>query len=131
MGVVVITASGPGFANATSQAQVTATLTYAPSSLSVGGGDTQNFTLTLSGNAPANGINVVVNSSNPAVATVPQQVTFLPGNGNSTVTVPVTGVAAGTVVIHVNASPFIPDTTANVTVLSPGVIGLPTNLTVG
>ena len=132
IGSVHITASAPGYTSTTVPAQVTATLAFSPSSLSVVGTSTQNFTVTLSGSAPVGGINVTVSSSNTGVATVAsQQFTFLPNGGlPSTLSIPVTGVTAGTAVIHVGAPPFIPDTTANVTVLQAGTIGVPSNLSV-
>ena len=132
IGSVHITASAPGYTSTTVPAQVTATLTFSPPSLSVVGTSTQNFTVTLSGSAPVGGINVTVIQSNTGVATVAsQQFTFLPNGGlPSTLSIPVTGVTAGTAVIHVGAPPFIPDTTANVTVLQAGTIGVPSNLSV-
>ena len=132
IGSVHVSASAPGYTSATVPVQVTATVTFSPPSLSVVGTSTQNFTVTLSGRAPVGGINVTVSSSKTSVATIPnQQFTFLPNGGlPSTLSIPVTGVAVGSAVIHVGAPPFIPDTTANVTVLAPGVIGLPSNLSV-
>jgi hypothetical protein len=132
VGNVNVTASAPGYTAATVQAQVTATLSYAPPSLTIVGNTTQNFVVTLSGNAPASGIPVTISSSNPAAATVASTMTFFPGGGsNSTITLPVTAVAPGATTIHVGAPPFIPDTTATVNVLSPGTIGLPPDVTVG
>src|ERR1039457_3587452 len=132
IGAVTITASAATYTSAVVPAQVTATVSFAPPSLTIVGTATQNFTLTLSGAAPPSGITVTLSSSATGVATVPLQLTFLPNGGSpSTLTVPVTGVAPGTAVIHVSATPFIPDTTANVTVLPPGAIGLPANVSVG
>ncbi|MBS1855790.1 MAG: hypothetical protein JST11_10520, partial [Acidobacteria bacterium] len=132
IGTVNITASASGYTTATVPVQVTATVTYAPTSLTIVGSTVENFVITLSGNAPAGGIPVTLSSSNPGVATVPANFTFLHSAGpRSTITVPVTGVAPGTTTIHIGAPPYIPDTTADVTVLSPGTIGLPSNLSVG
>src|ERR1019366_6260843 len=110
IGAVTITASAATYTSAVVPAQVTATVSFAPPS----------------------GITVTWSSSATGVTAVPLQLTFLPNGGSpSTLTVPVTGVAPGTAVIHVSATPFIPDTTANVTVLPPGAIGLPANVSVG
>ena len=132
IGSVTINASAPGYTSAAVPVQVVATISYAPPSLTIVGTATQNFVLTLSGEAPPGGITVTVSSSSTGTATVPLQLTFFPNGGSpSTAVLPVTGVAAGSAIIHVGATPFIPDTTANVNVLSPGVIGLPSNVTVG
>jgi uncharacterized protein YjdB len=132
IGALTITASAPGYTSAVEPEQVTATVSYAPTSLTIVGTASQSFTLTLSGAAPPSGIIVTLTSSNTGVATVPQQLTFLPNGGSpSTLVVPVTGVTPGNAVIHVAAMPYIPDTTANVTVLPPGAIGLPSNVSVG
>jgi hypothetical protein len=132
IGALTITASAPGYTSTVAPEQVTATVSYAPTSLTIVGTAPQNFTLTLSGAAPPSGIAVTLTSSNTGVATVPQQLTFLPNGGSpSTLVVAVAGVAPGNAVIHVAAAPYIPDATANVTVLPPGAIGLPSNVSVG
>ncbi|HXS96501.1 MAG TPA: PKD domain-containing protein [Candidatus Limnocylindrales bacterium] len=132
IGAVTLSASATGFTDAAVPAEVTATLVYNPPSLTIVGTATESFVVTLSGAAPASGIVVNVSSSNTAAATVPAQLTFMPNAGSpSTIIIPVTGVAPGSATIHVGAPPFIPDTTASVSVLSPGVIGLPANASVG
>lgn len=132
IGTVTMTAAAPGYVTANAPAQVNATASLAPTSLTILGTSTQNFVVTLSGEAPASGISVAASSSEPAIATVPAQVTFFPNGGSpSTAVLTVTGVAAGNTTIHVGNAPLIPDATADVTVLSPGLIGLPPNLVVG
>ena len=113
IGSVTITASATGYTTAVAPAQVSSIVSYAPSSLTIVGATTQNFVLTLAGTPPAAGIAVAVSSSNTSVATTPATITFFPsGGGVATANLPVTGVAPGSAVIHVNATPFIPDTTA-------------------
>jgi trimeric autotransporter adhesin len=128
-GTTTITASAPGYTGGNGSVQVTASLTYSPTSLTISGTATQAFTLTLSDPAPGGGLTVNVSSSNTAVATVPATVTF--AAGATTASLPVTGVAPGTAVIHAGASPNVPDATANVTVTPPGAIVVPSNTSVG
>jgi hypothetical protein len=59
-------------------------------------------------------VTVNLSSDNPGVATVPATVT-IPAN-NTSVNVPVTGVAVGATLIHASALPNVPDTTISVTV---------------
>jgi PKD domain. len=127
LGSVLVSASAAGYGSTSQTVQITASLSFTPTSLTITGAATQNLTLTLSGPAPAGGVIVTVSSSNSAVATVPSTVTI--NQGATSATVPVTGVSAGTTVIHAGTS-NIADTIANVTVQSSGSIGLQSNVTV-
>ena len=130
IGAATITASATGYSTATGPAQVTATISYSPSSLTIVGLTANHFLISLSGPAPATGIVLTLSSSNPAVATVPPQQTFFPdGSSFSTLVIPVTVVGPGTTVIHAGAPPYLPDTTASVTVLGSGTISLPSSVT--
>jgi hypothetical protein len=114
-GTATITASAPGFPPVSQTDNVTETIVYYPTTLSVPSGSSNRYTwLVLSGTAPAGGLTINLSSDNPAVAKVPATVT-IPANGTQ-VQVYVTGVAAGTTTIHAKLLPFIPDTTATVTV---------------
>src|SRR5439155_7015489 len=84
--------------------------------------------LTLSSPAPAGGIIVNLSSSNTAAATVPGTVTF--GVGTVTVNVPVTGVGAGSAVIHASSLPNLADTTTTISVVNFGAVGVPATLNV-
>jgi hypothetical protein len=84
------------------------------------GGSTQNFTLNLSAlNVPApasaGGLTQNLRSDNSGVATVPAAVTY--AASATSVNVPITGVAAGSTVIHASALPNLADTTLGVTVV--------------
>jgi hypothetical protein len=127
LGSVTVSASAPGYGFTSQSVQVTASLSFAPPSLTIVGAATQNLTLTLSGPAPAGGLIINVSSSNTGVATVPGTVTI--AQAASSVTVPVTGLSAGSTVIHASTA-SVADTTANVTVQSSGAIGLQSNVTV-
>ena len=111
LGSASITATSPGYTTGTGQVQVAAAFSFAPGSLTVPGNSTQNLTLNLTGgsSAPAGGLTVNLISDNTGVATVVSSVTF--AANASSVTVPVTGVAQGSAIIHASAA-GIPDTTA-------------------
>ena len=117
-GTATVTAPPGGVALApftqTVVVQVTATLSFAPASVTVTAIRQARLTLNLSAPAPAGGLTVNLSSDNPGVATVPLQAT-IPANGTS-VTISVTGVATGSTLIHASALPNVPDTTAIVTV---------------
>ena len=106
-----------------------ATVSFTPPTVTITGPKTQNLTLTLSSAAPTGGVTVSVSSSNTLVATTPATVTF--AAGATTANVPVTALTLGTTVIHANATIFIPDATANVTVVTGGPIGVPAPVSVG
>ena len=114
IGVATITASAPGYAPASVQVPVTATITMSPSNLVVAAGGTQLLSLALSASAPwVSGITVQLSSSNPAVAQ------FYPdGSAFTTVVVVVHGLSPGTTVIHASAPPFIADTTVTISVVT-------------
>jgi trimeric autotransporter adhesin len=128
-GTANISVSAPGYTPASAAVQVTASVSFASQNVTITGLKTQNLTLNLSGPAPAGGLTINVSSSNTSIVTVPATVTF--AAGTASVPVPLTTVALGTAVIHAAAAPLIADTTANVTVVTAGVIGLPANASVG
>jgi uncharacterized protein YjdB len=135
-GSTTITASAFGYPSASAPVQVAGgsttpppTLSFSPGNLTISGGTTGNLALDLS--APmSTGLAVNLSSSNPAVATVPATVTF--GAGGTSISVPVTGISAGSANITASA-PGISGTNASVTVtnISSGAISLPASLTVG
>lgn len=127
-GSATISAAAPGFTTAVAQVRVADTLTFFPQSVTITGIGTQNLALNLSAPAPAGGLTINLSSSNVKVATVPPTVIFQAQS--TSVTVAVTSVAIGTATIHASAAPYISDTTANVTVASPGDLILPPNVTV-
>ncbi|HME09575.1 MAG TPA: invasin domain 3-containing protein [Bryobacteraceae bacterium] len=112
-GSATITASAWTYAPASQTVSVTDALSFSPGSVSIGQGASQFLTLILSAPLSAN-LTVNLSSDNPAVATVPATVT-LPANTTSA-SIRVSGVAGGSTVIHANALPSIPDTTATVKV---------------
>ena len=128
LGTATINASAPGFTSSSVLVQVNATVNFTPGTLTINGFNTQNLTLNLSTQAPAGGITINLSSSTPATATVPSTVSF--AAGATTVSVPVTGLAFGTTVIHASAAPNIADATANVTVQSAGTITVPASTSV-
>ncbi len=116
-GSTTITASAFGYPTASSQVQVTAsvtptTMSFSPASLTINGSATQNLTLNLSTPAAAT-LTVNLSSTNAAVATVPAVVSV--AAGAASVSVPVTGVSAGSVTITASAM-NIASATAGVTV---------------
>jgi len=129
-GSATITGSASGFTSGTSTVNVGAApaISFTPTSLTITGTATQNLTLNLSSPAPSGGLTVNLTSDNNVVATVPATATF--AAGATSATVPVTGVAPGSTVIRASA-PGITETTANVTVASPGSITLAGGVTVG
>jgi len=114
LGTVNITATALGFAPVEQSLQVTASLSFARCCVTISGTTTQIVPLNLSGPAPSGGLTIHLASDSTAVATVPTTVTF-PAKATS-VNVPITGVSAGTVVIHASAPPALTDTTVRVTV---------------
>jgi hypothetical protein len=113
VGSATIVASAPGFTSGTVQVQVTAgggSSYFVPvGGVTINAGITQNLTLNLS-SAASSAITINLNSSNPAVATVPATVTATPGS--ALVNVPVTGIAAGTVTITANSASYGTATTS-------------------
>ena len=72
-----------------------ATLTQNPTSV-IGGSQSSTGTVTLSGSAPAGGVQVVLSSSNPGAAQVPSSVTVPAGATTATFTVTTSAVASST-----------------------------------
>lgn len=128
VGSVLVTASAPGFGSASQTVQITGSLQFAAQTLTITGTATQNLTLSVSSPAPAGGLTINLNSSNPGAATVPATVNL--AQGATSVQVPVTGVAAGSTVIRATAT-NLAQATANVTVNAVGGIILPANLNLG
>jgi hypothetical protein len=132
IGATNISASAPGYATATLQVPVTATITMSPQSLNIPVGGSQVLSMLLSAAAPSigvpvtpdraaggyvEGLTVQLSSSNPSVASVQPSVNFYSdGSSITTVVVVINGVGAGTAVIHAGAPPFIPDAIATITV---------------
>ncbi|MDX6530205.1 MAG: hypothetical protein QOH41_2495 [Blastocatellia bacterium] len=103
IGSVTITAAATGFTSGTGTVTVAApTMAFTGSPPSIVAGGVVNLTLTLtSGQAPAGGLTVSLNSSDTSKATVPRTVNFTAGAPS--VTVPVTGIALGTTTITASA----------------------------
>lgn len=131
IGLATITASAPGYLDATRQVIVSATITISPDTLVIPVGSTRLIALALSASAPSggpitpdrgaggfvNGLTVQLSSSNPGVANLQPTVQFYPdGSSITTVVVVVSGIAPGTAIIHANALPYIPDVTTTVIV---------------
>lgn len=116
IGAATITVSAPGFPTTSQTVNITETVTFYPTTVSLPFTFTSNrYTwLILSGTAPVGGLTINLKSDNPAVATVPATIT-IPAD-NTQVQVYVTGVGNGTTTIHASLLPFIPDTTATVKV---------------
>ena len=125
-GSATITATAPTYTSASQPVQVTASISFSPSSLTISGTETRSLTLTLSGPAPSGGMAFTVTSSNTSVATVPSSPFVIPA-GQTTVSVPVTGVAPGSAVVRAQAPNFT-DATASITVNSPVDIIVPATL---
>ncbi len=118
-GLATITASGVGFTTGTSLVQVgsgTGTMSFNPPSVTLSAPVSQNLTLTLSKPAPVGGLTVLLNSSIPAVATVPASI-VIPANTSSGPVV-VTAAGAGLTTITATAVGGYSAATATVTVPS-------------
>jgi hypothetical protein len=116
-----ISATATGYASASVPVLVNTTAALSPTSATIIGTNTSTFTITLGASAPAGGVTITLNSSTPAVATVPASVTIATG---TSATFAVTGVAPGTTTITASAPPNIGSVTANVTVNPLGTITL-------
>ena len=125
VGSVNITATAPAFTSATQSAVVTAALSFTPSSVTVQVGGTQSVTISLPSSTPS-AIALTLTSDNLSVASLPPTIT-IPANSIGA-TVLVTGVGPGSTKIHAAGAGLQAD--ANVTVESPGPIGLPSNVSV-
>lgn len=90
-------------ARATGYVDGVATITVAPIPIQLGGpylvtpGITRNATFNLPSAAPAGGLNLTLQNSNSAIATLPVNINVLAGT--SLVTVPITGITNGTATI--------------------------------
>jgi hypothetical protein len=132
IGSASISASAPGYASASQIVPVNATLTFVPQNLTLAASASQVVMLRLSSAAPPDGFLATLSSDNPSVADLQHTVGFFPdGSSFASNAVVIRAIAPGTTVIHASAPPFIPDTTMNVTVVLPGTITLPTNLSMG
>ncbi|MBY0502302.1 MAG: hypothetical protein K2X03_00225 [Bryobacteraceae bacterium] len=105
-GTNVITGSG--------NVSVATTASFPTNTVNIIGTATQNLTLTLAVPAPTGGVVMTLSSNATGVATVPASVTVQAGQ--TSVTVPVTGVAPGTAVITASGT-NVPATTATATVV--------------
>ncbi len=126
-GTSTISASANGFIPVTQTVQTTITMTLAPGSLPITVGNNGTLTLTLSAAAPTGGLTVNLSSADSSVATVPATVTVVAGA--TTATFQVAGVKAGSSVITASAT-NAGTATATANVSNPGVIQLPSGLTV-
>lgn len=127
-GTATISASAPNYTSAAQSVQVTATLSFSPTTATIAGTATQNLTLNLSAPAPAAGLTVTL-TGNPSVFATPASVSFA-ANATS-VTVPVTGVAPGTATITAHGANLpanLADASANITVIPAPDISLPSGL---
>ena len=103
IGTANISAFAPGFAVADpTQVQVSATLSFVPSTLVISSTGSGVFSLVLSGPAPASGLTVRLSSDNTAIAIVPPIVTFKPFT--TTANVSVRGGATGSTVIRAKST---------------------------
>jgi len=112
-GTVTITATAYGLTTAVQQVRVTATLSFFYPTMSIAGTSKQYATLVLSAPAPAGGVIINLHSDNTSVATVPASVTIAAGATSQVVLV--SGVAAGSTVIHASSLPNLADATLTVT----------------
>ena len=105
-------------------------MSFSGSPLALNAGASGNLTLNLLGNqAPAGGLTVTLSSSDPSRATVPATVSFAPGA--TSVPVPVTGRAPGSVTITANATVVNFPATATATVNVTGAIAAPASTAMG
>lgn len=103
-GTTSITARAPGYVDGV------ATITVAPTPIQMGGpyllapGLARNVTFNLPAPASGGGLNLTLQNSHPAIASVPVSVNVLAGT--SLVTVPVTGIANGTTTLTVSGGGY-------------------------
>ncbi len=127
-GSATITASSAGFVGDSKSVQVTGTLSFGDPGLVLVGDSTKTLKLTLSAPAPAAGLTVNLSSSDPSKATVPATAAFPPYATN--ISIPLTALAGGSVVIHASAPPNLADTTLSLNILAFGPILIPSNVSV-
>lgn len=131
-GVAIITASAEGYADATIEAGGTNTTVSIGTIPVLAPGESRSLPISLSEPAPPGGLTIYLESTDPAVATVESSVTVAGGAQLPTTNPQVTGMAAGTAVIHANAEGFAPDArTATVELIVLAVSPSPLNLVEG
>ena len=128
-GSATVLATAAGYVSGSATVQVTINAAFSSQNLTITGPQTQSLTLYLTSPAPSQGLTLNLTSSNSKVASVPATVTF--AGGATSATVLVQGVDVGSTVVHASSLPVIADTTVAVTIMSAGVIGVPSTLTVG
>ena len=128
-GSATITASSNGLTSASQIVSVAGSIGFSPTSLAVTVNSKQLLTLTLNSPAPTGGLTINVSVDNPAIASVPASV-FIPAGGISA-TIPVTGIAAGSTVVHASSLPVLTDIAASVTVVGAAQVVLPAYLIIG
>ena len=132
IGAATITASASGYAPASQVVPVPASLTFSPLALTIPQpGTTGRLLLALSDSAPwgpesspwSHGLTVQLSSSDPTIVMVPGTADFYPdGSSFTAVTILATALRSGVATIRASAPPFIPETTATVTVLGSGAL---------
>src|SRR5207248_10567 len=127
IGSTAITATATGFASDSRTATVTLTLSFPAGTFQLPINSTRNITLTLSGPAPASGLTINLSTDNTATATVPA--TVLVPSGQTSIPVPVTGVAVNTTTLRASA-PGITEVTATIQAVNAPAINIP-DVTVG
>ena len=130
-GSAVISVSAGGYSPNSASVNVTASLSFPNTVPTIGGGQIQNVTLSLSA-ITAKAVTINLSSDNTALATVPQSVS-IPAGG-STVQVPITGVVGtgGTTTIHALAGVSnVTPANITVTITQSAAIILQSGVTVG
>ena len=108
-GVVVITATAPGYQAASAQAggtNVTVSIGTIPA---LAPGESRSLPISLSEPAPPEGLSIVLESEDPGVASVVESVFIAGGSQVPAANPQVTGVSVGTTVIRAGAEGFAPD----------------------
>jgi hypothetical protein len=113
IGTTTITATAQGYAPDTRSVNVTVTASFNPNNVTIAHQTYSNITLNISAPATTGGLTFTLSSDTPATATVPASVT-IPA-GQTSVVVPVTGVADGNTTIRAD-SPGVTETTLYVSV---------------
>jgi len=128
-GTTTMSATAFGLTGDTETVNVADVLTFIPSPIAIIGNTTQTVMLNLSAPAPGTGLTVNIKSDDPTVASVPATVSFLPNSQTATVAVTGVSTTGGSTTIHASSPPIVLDTTVPVTVAPPGMIVLPSNVT--
>jgi hypothetical protein len=111
IGTTTITATAQGYAPDTRSVNVTVTASFSPSSVTIAHQTYSNITLNISAPATTGGLTFTLSSDATATATVPASVT-IPA-GQTSVIVPVTGVADGNTTVRAD-SPGVTEATLSV-----------------